>query len=296
MAKIGIIGLGIMGSGMARNLAKAGHDISAWTRSRDNTPQDVGRVTLKDSIAAALEGAEFVVISVTGPDAQQAVIGATDGQGILAHAPRGATVLDATTSDPELSRHFHKTFDRKGVVYADTPVFGSKTEAWEGQLDVMFGGAETDFKRAEPVLNAIAKTVTYVGPAGTAMCMKLIGNAMVASQFMALAEGMAIARRTGVKPEILAHMLDNVDFGSGLLRNNARSAAKGDYSPFFQLKDMLKDARLAEDLGRRAGVPMFATAIAAQALQAAANAGHAHENVSALVAHVEALSSPIQKP
>jgi len=177
------------------------------------------------------------------------------------------------------------------VVYADTPVFGSKNEAWEGQLDVMFGGGEADFSRAAPVLKAIAKTVTHVGPAGAAMSMKLIGNLMVAAQFMSLAEGMAIARRTGVSAEILARMLDNVDFGSGLLQANARSAARDDFSPFFQLKDMLKDARLAEDLGRAVGVPTLSAAIAAQALQAAVNTGHAHENVSALVAHIEALSA-----
>jgi 3-hydroxyisobutyrate dehydrogenase len=290
MAKIGVIGLGIMGSGMARNLAKAGHTVTGWTRSRENTPKDLGDVTIANSIADALRDAEFVLISVTGPDAQHAVIGGPDRHGALAHAPKGALVMDATTTDPELSRAFHKQFEERGVVYADTPVFGSKTESWDGKLDVMFGGARQDFDRAETVLNAIAKTVTYVGPAGTAMSMKLIGNAMVASQFMALAEGMAIAKRTGVSPEILAHMLDHVDFGSGLLQNNARSAAKGDYSPFFQLKDMLKDARLAEDLGRRTGVPTLATAAATQALQAAVNTGHANENVSALVAHVEALS------
>jgi 3-hydroxyisobutyrate dehydrogenase len=290
MAKIGVIGLGIMGSGMARNLAKAGNQVTGWTRSRQNTPKDLGDVKIADSIAEALRDAAFVLISVTGPDAQHDVIGAADGQAILAHAAKGALVMDATTTDPELSRSFHKQFDERGVVYADTPVFGSKNESWEGKLDVMFGGTRQSFERAEKLLHAIAKTVTYVGPAGAAMSMKLIGNAMVASQFMALAEAMAMAKRTGVSPEILAHMLDNVDFGSGLLQNNARSAAKGDYRPFFQLKDMLKDARLAEDLGRRTGVPTLATAVAAQALQAAVNTGHAHENVSALVAHLESLS------
>ena len=290
MAKIGFIGLGIMGSGMARNLAKAGHEITGWTRSRQNTPKDLGRVTVKDSLAEAISDADFVFISVTGPDAQHDVIGTAGGQGALAHARRRTLVLDATTTDPELSRHFHDAFEKQGIRYAETPVFGSKNEAWDGKLDVMFGGAPDDFAEAEPLLKAIAKTVTNVGGPGTAMSMKLIGNMMVAAQFMSLAEGMAVAKRTGVSPEILAHMLDHVDFGSGLLQNNARSAAKGDYTAFFQLKDMLKDARLAEDLGRRVGVPTPATALAAQELQAAVNTGHARENVSALVAHVEALS------
>jgi 3-hydroxyisobutyrate dehydrogenase-like beta-hydroxyacid dehydrogenase len=290
MAKIGFIGLGIMGGGMARNLAQAGYAVKGWTRSRDHLPDGLEHVTVAASIGDAVRDAEFVVISVTGPEAQRAVIGDANGDGVLTSAPHGAMVLDATTTDPDLSRAFADKFRARGVIYADTPVFGSKTEAWDGKLDVMFGGSESAFKRAEPVLREISKTVTHVGAVGTAMSLKLIGNLMVASQFMSLAEGMALARRTGVKAETLAHMLDNVDFGSGLLQANARSAAKDDFSPFFQLKDMLKDARLAEDLGRRTGVPTLSVSVAAQALAAAVNLGHGGENVSALVAYVEGLS------
>lgn len=293
MARIGFVGLGIMGGGMARNLTNAGHHVRGFTRS-GRAAEGLEKVEMAPSIAAAVDGAEFVFISVTGLQAQHDVIGGPDGDGVLASVGRQALVLDATTTDPEFSRTMHAQFSARGVVYADTPVFGSKTEAWEGKLDVMFGGTEADFSRAAPVLKAIAKTVTHVGPAGTAMCLKLIGNLMVAAQFMSLAEGMALARRTGVRPEVLAHMLDNVDFGSGLLQANARSAAKGDFSPFFQLKDMLKDARLAEDLGRAVGVPTLSAAMAAQTLQAAVNTGHAHENVSALIKHVEALSRSLE--
>lgn len=286
MAAIGFIGLGIMGGGMARNLAHAGHTVKGWSRSKPS--QDLAGVTLAGSIAEAASGAEIVIISVTGPEAQHAVIGGDDG--LLAHVARGVLVLDATTTDSELSAHFHKEFAARGAVYADMPVFGSKNEAWEGKLDVMFGGTGADFARARPLMEAIGKTVTHVGPAGTAICLKLVGNTIVAAEFMALAEGMAMAKRCGINPETLAHMLDVTDFGSGLLQNNARSAAKGDYSAFFQLKDMLKDCQLAGALARRTGVPAPATALAAAAFEAARNTGHGGENVSALVAYVEAQS------
>jgi 3-hydroxyisobutyrate dehydrogenase-like beta-hydroxyacid dehydrogenase len=294
MAKIGAVGLGIMGGGMARNLARAGHQVTGWTRSADKTSRELNGVILAGSVGAAVRDADFVLISVTGPEAQHAVIGAAAGDGVLAHAPRGALVLDATTTDPELSRVFADAFADRGVAYADAPVFGSKTEAWDGKLDVMFGGSDADFERAKPLLEAIGKTVTHVGGTGTAMSLKLIGNLMVANQFMSLAEGMALAQRTGVAPETLAHVLDHVDFGSGLLRANARTAAQGDFTAFFQLKDMVKDARLVEDLGRRVGVPMLSASVAAQVLAGAMNAGHGRENVSALVAYVEAQSRTVR--
>lgn len=289
MAVIGFVGLGIMGGGMARNLARAGHKVQGWSRSKPK--QTLDGVTLVDSIAAAVSGAEFVVVSVTGPEAQHAVFDGADG--VLAHAAKGVLVLDATTTDSSVSQHFHAAFAAKGIAYADTPVFGSKTEAWDGKLDVLFGGSGADFARAQPVLEKIAKSVTHVGQAGTAICLKLIGNTIVAAEFMALAEGMAMAKRSGVKAEVLAHILDVTDFGSGLLQNNARSAAKGDYNPFFQLKDMAKDCQLAGALARRLGVPAPGTALAAAAFEAARNTGHAAENVSALVAYVEAQSAAV---
>ena len=288
MARIAFLGLGIMGAGMAQNLAKAGHAVTAWNRTRGNIPGVLEGVTVAGSIAEAADGAEFALIAVTGPEAQRAVIAAPDG--LAAHAPAGCLVIDSTSSDPALAHEFAALLAARGAEYADAPVFGSRDEAAGGTLDWLFGGTGALFARAEPVLRAMSKTVTHIGPLGTASAMKLAGNLMVAAQFVSLAEGLAIARRAGVPDSVIPTVLDAVDFGSGLLRGNARSALAGDWTPFFYAKHMLKDACLVQDLARAMGVPVSGVPAAVAALTATVNAGHGDENVSAVVAWVEASS------
>ena len=285
MARIGFIGLGIMGGGMARNLAAAGHQVTGWNRTRANAPEGL---RVAGSIAAAVEGAEFVFVSVTGPAAQMDVI--FDEDGLLAHVPPDALVLDATSTAPELVQSLYEDFAEKGVEYCDAPVFGSRQEAAGGKLDWLFGGTAEQFARVEPLLQAMSKSVTHIGPVGTAAAMKLVGNLMVAAQFVSLAEGLAIARRAGVPDDVIPKVLDQVDFGSSLLKANARSALAGNFEPFFYLKHMLKDAHLVADLARDQGVPVVGVPAAVTSLTAAVNAGYGDDNVSAVVAWLEGAS------
>ena len=288
MARIGFIGLGIMGGGMARNLAKAGHGVFGWNRTPEHIPEGLDGVTIAKSIAACVKDAEFVFVSVVGPAAQMDLV--FDDDGLLDHVPAGALVLDATSTAPDLSRSLHEEFAERDAEYCDAPVFGSREEAWNGTLDWLFGGTEAQFARAEPLLQATGKSVTHVGGLGTAAAMKLVGNLMVAAQFASLAEGLAIARRAGVPDDVIPRVLDQVDFGSGLLRANARSALAGDFAPFFYLKHMLKDVHLAGDLARDLGVPLAGLPAAAGMLTQAVNAGHGEDNVSALAAWLESVS------
>jgi 3-hydroxyisobutyrate dehydrogenase-like beta-hydroxyacid dehydrogenase len=236
MARIGFIGLGIMGGGMARNLGAAGHEVTAWNRTPAHIAPGLNGTTVVDTIEAAVADAEFVFISVTGPSAQMDVV--FDEGGLMQHVPKGALVIDATTTSPELSRSLHEDFAEREVEYADAPVFGSREEAAGGKLDWLFGGTVAQFERAAPLLHAMSKSVTHVGPLGTAAALKLVGNMMVAAQFLSLAEGLAVARRAGVPDAVIPAVLDQVDFGSALLRANARSALAGEFEPFFTLENM----------------------------------------------------------
>ncbi len=289
MARIGFIGLGIMGSGMARNLAKAGHAVAGWNRTPAHLPDGLDGVSVAETAADAVKGAEYVFISITGPDAQMDVM--FDDGGLLENVPPGVMVLDATTTAPSLSQNLFEEFAERDIDYVDAPVFGSREEAWDGRLDWLFGGTEEQFARAEPLLRTMSKTVTHVGPVGTAAAMKLVGNLMVAAQFVSLAEGLAIARRAGVPDDVVPRVLDVVDFGSPLLKANVRTALAGDFEPFFYLKHMLKDVHLAADLARDSGVPVAGLPAAVGMLTQAVNAGYGEENVSALVAWLEGISA-----
>ena len=278
MSEIAFIGLGTMGRGMVRNLVRAGHQVTAWNRTRRPPPPDMGRVAEADSLAAAIDGKPVVMVCVTGPDAQRAVF---DGALLDRLAP-GVLVIDSTTTDPAVSVRLAEAVAAKGSRYLDAPVFGSKAEAWEGRLDFVCGGAEATYRDAEPLLRGLAATVHHIGPSGAGATMKLIGNLLVAAQLASLGEALALARRAGLDGEAVVGVLDVTDFSSGLIRGVSRASLRNDFSPSFYLRHMLKDVRLIEDLARRLAVPLPATAGIAPLYQAAVNEGLGDLNASGL--------------
>jgi 3-hydroxyisobutyrate dehydrogenase-like beta-hydroxyacid dehydrogenase len=286
---IGFLGLGIMGQGMVRNLSLKGHDVTAWNRTKKSElTEKLPKVRQVSTIREAAADRDIVMISVTGPDAQKDVYFGEEG--LFAHATAGTLILDLTTTDPALVHALAAEAKKRRLDYIECPVFGSKDESWNGKLDIVWGGTDQAGKRAEAVFKAIAKSVHHMGDTGAGAAMKLIGNNIVAAEFLALAEGLALARRSGVKLEAVPGVLKEVDYGSGLLVGNATSSIKNDYTPFFHLKNMLKDTRLIGDFSREVNVPVYSGGIAAQVFQAAVNQGLGEENVSAVIKHIESLS------
>ena len=278
MSEVAFIGLGTMGRGMARNLLRAGHAVTAWNRTKHKLPAELDAVTQADSIAAAIRGKPVVFVCVTGPDAQRAVF---DGALIDALGP-GVLVIDSTTTDPTLSVRLHEAVAARGSRYLDAPVFGSKSEAWEGRLDFVCGGEEAGFREAEPLLRKLAATVHYIGPSGAGATMKLIGNLLVSAQLASLGEALALARRAGLSHEAVVGVFDVTDYSSGLIRGVSRATLRNDFGPSFYLRHMLKDVRLIEDLARRLAVPLPASAGIAPLFQAAVNEGLGDLNASGL--------------
>jgi 3-hydroxyisobutyrate dehydrogenase-like beta-hydroxyacid dehydrogenase len=286
---IGFIGLGIMGQGMVHNLSQKGHKVHAWNRSqKEGMEKKLPGVQMEESIQDAVAGREVVMVSVTGPEAQDEVFHGEEG--IFAHVDAETLILDLTSTDPALTKKLAEEARFKSLDYIDCPVFGSKDESWNAKLDIVWGGSDGAGKRAQAVFEAISKSTHHMGEVGTGAAMKLIGNNIVAAEFIALAEGFALARKSGVKLEALAGVLDEVDYGSGLLSSNARTAIKDDYKPSFYLKHMLKDTRLIGGLAQELNVPIYSGGMAIQVFQAAANQGLGDENVSAVIKHIENLT------
>ena len=223
-------------------------------------------------------GKPVVFVCLTGPDAQRAVF---DG-GLLDNLGVGVLVIDSTTTDPALSTHLAEAVKAKKSRYLDAPVFGSKTEAWEGKLDFVCGGDEAAFREAEPLLRPLAATVHHLGANGAGATMKLIGNLLVAAQLTSLGEALALARRAGLDGGAVMRVFDVTDYSSGLIRGVGRASLAGDFSPHFYLRHMLKDIRLIEDLARRLATPLPATAGIAPLYQAAVNEGLGDLNASAV--------------
>lgn len=278
--ELAVIGLGIMGRGMARNLAGSGHDVRAWNRTRRDLPDELSDVSVMSSIGEAVSNRAVVVVCLTGPDAQRDTL--VGEEGLFAKAQAGAIVLDATTTDPRVSAEMAEAAGKAGIRYLDTPVFGSKNEAWEGKLDFVCGGDRAAFDEAKPVLEAMAATIHYMGGSSKGASAKLVGNLLVAAQMVSLGEGLALARKAGLDPDALMDYLDVTDFSSALIRGVGRATLGGDYSPSFYLRHMLKDARLIGDYAKALGVALPASSIGAELYQGALNKGLGDLNASAL--------------
>lgn len=280
MTDIAFLGLGIMGSGMVRNLLKAGHEVTVWNRTSRPLPADLAGASRATSIAEALAGKTRIFVCLTGPDAQAKVLEGPDGA--LAAAASDAIVVDATTTDPEVTRRLARAASEEGLRYLDCPVFGSRNEAWEGRLDFVCGGDREAFDAVRPLLDAMAASVHYMGESTAGTAMKLVGNLLVAAQMMSLGEGLSLARKAGLDAERVMGVLDVTDFSSGLIRGVGRASLAGDYQPHFYLKHMLKDARLIGDFARGLDVPLPASGVIAQMYQAAVNQGLGELNASGL--------------
>lgn len=278
--EIGFIGLGIMGQGMVRNLLKAGHSVTSWNRTPRPLPDDLGAARIAGSLAEAVADKPLVMVCLTGPEAQQACLPGPEGA--FANAAAGTLIADATTTDPAVSLELAEAAGARELRYLDTPVFGSRNEAWEGRLDFVCGGARGDYDELSPVLAPLAATTHYLGGNSMGASAKLVGNLLVAAQMASLGEALALARRAGLDPEALMGFLDVTDFSSALIRGVGRDTLAGNYAPNFYLRHMLKDARLIGRFAGDTGVPVPLAAQIAEQYQGAVNRGLGDLNASAL--------------
>lgn len=280
MTDVAFLGLGIMGRGMVRNLLRSGHAVTAWNRTSRDLPTDLDGCAIASSIADCVRGRDRVMLCLTGPDAQREVV--LGPGGFLDALSPGAIVADATTTDPKVTLEIAAAVEARGARYLDSPVFGSRNEAWEGRLDFVCGGTAEAFAAFRPLLEPLAASVHHLGGTGTGATMKLVGNLLVAAQMASLGEALALARKGGLDGAAVMGVLDVTDFSSALIRGVGRASLAGDYAPHFYLRHMLKDARLIGECAKDLAVPLPATAVIAQLYQAAVNRGLGDLNASGL--------------
>lgn len=282
MTKIAYLGMGTMGSGMAANLTKAGHEVSAWNRTPKTSPvlQDAELRATTD-LATALEGAEVVMYCLSDDAAVDDLV--FGSRNLLEHVPAGAVIIDLSTIDPETSNRERAAFEAKGHAFLDAPVFGTKGEAEGAGLWIVVGGPKDVFDSALPLFQAISETVHYMGEGGKGTSMKLVGNLLVASQLQALGEALTLAKKAGLNLADVQEVLDVADFRTPIYYGVGRGAQAGDYTVNFALKLMLKDAKLIQDFAGRLGSPVPTAATAQKYIEESIKDGHGDLNASALI-------------
>jgi len=251
--RIGFIGLGIMGSRMAANLAAAGHELTVWNRTGEKADAWVaehgGAVAPTPAEAAA--NAEVVVsMVVDGPQVEAVLLGP---EGAAAQAPDGLLCVDMSTIAPADATRVADRLRERGIAFMDAPVTGSSPKAQDGTLTIMAGGEDADFTRAKPLFEVMGEVVLHVGPLGHGQTIKVINNAVAAVNTAVVAQALLVGKRAGVDLDALERVMDAGSGGSKMLELKAGPMREHDFATLFKLEHMLKDVRLCLEAAAQAG-------------------------------------------
>jgi 3-hydroxyisobutyrate dehydrogenase-like beta-hydroxyacid dehydrogenase len=264
---VGLIGLGLMGKPMGRNLLKAGFPLVVWNRTRSKA-DDLIREGAKFAANPRELAAEVEVLLtiVSDPAAIEEVVFGPNGS--LKGLARGTVFVDSSTISPELARREAAACAERGVDFLDAPVTGGTWGAEKGELVFMIGGSAKVLDRVKPVLEALGKRLFLLGPNGAGQTVKLAMNLILALEVQALAEATALVIAAGLPGERLIEVLQSSMGRSALLDVKAPLILKGEFPPSFPLRLMHKDLRLALDLARQEGIQLPAGAAAFSAYTA----------------------------
>ena len=289
MAEVGYVGLGVMGSGIAKRLLDAGHAVTGWNRTREKAQPllDTG-MRWGDTPREVAERSEIVFTMVTNTAAVRAV---TDGpDGILAGLAPGKVYVDQSTASPDNTRALAARVTEAGADMLDAPVSGSVITLEQGKLSVMVGGDEDVFARVLPVLEAIGPKVFHVGPNGAAVTIKIASNLQLAVQMLAFSEGVLLAEKSGIPRAKAVEVLLGTVIASPMITYRGPFVLGQPDEAWFNVNMMQKDMFLALELGRQLDVPLPTTATTNELLTAARSMGLEKKDFSILFEVLAAMS------
>lgn len=289
MAKLGFLGLGLMGYPMARNLLRAGHEVALWSHTTDKArtlaSEEKGKFCTTPRQVA--ENAECIFLCVGDTEMAKAVMLGPDG--LIEGVRPGTVVADASTISPSESRKIGAAFQAKGAEFLDIPCTGSTPGAEGGTLTFMVGGDQAVFDKVKPYLEPMGKRLYYCGGPGMGLQAKLSQNLILSNILMAFNEGMVLATKGGVEPKLMLDILENSAAKSGLISYKAPFVFRRDFQANFSVKWMDKDIGLILESGKELGVPLLLTALTRQLFQTAIAAGHADEDICSTIKVLEGL-------
>ncbi len=290
MTSVGFLGLGIMGSRMAANLARAGHEVTAWTRTAGKADAWAAEHGARAAAtpAAAAAGADVVISIVVDGDQVESVLLGPDGA--AAGARPDALLVDMSTIGPEAARRVGAALAEHGLAFVDAPVTGSSPKAQDGTLTIMAGGRAQDVERARPLFAVLGEVVVHAGALGDGQAMKLINNAVAAANAATVAQALIAGQAENLDLDALVEVMGAGSGASAMLALKAGPMRDHDYTTLFKTEHMLKDVRLCLEAAQTAGAPFPAAAAARDALVAAVGRGYGEQDFAALVEAYEGLA------
>ncbi|HVS51979.1 MAG TPA: NAD(P)-dependent oxidoreductase [Opitutaceae bacterium] len=280
--RVAFLGLGLMGSGMASRLLGAGFPLVVYNRSRAKAePLAAAGAKLAATPAEAAQSADVILSMVADDQAARAVWLGADGA--LATARAGTICIESSTVTAAWVRELAAAAQARGCAFIDAPVTGSKGHARAGELNFLVGGDAATLERARPVLAAMSRTITHLGPVGSGATIKLINNFVCGTQVAALAEALAFIERSGLDRERALDVMLSGAPGSPLVKTISARMTAADYTPNFFLRLLAKDLGYAIAEARRQSLELATATTALAAFERAIAAGHGDRDMSAVI-------------
>ncbi|MCK2217394.1 NAD(P)-dependent oxidoreductase [Actinomadura sp. ATCC 31491] len=280
MTSVAILGTGIMGAPMARNLAAAGLRVTAWNRTQEKArPLAADGVTVADTAAAAVEGADVIVTMLLDAGTVRAAMTAA------APALRpGQVWAQMSTVGPAGAAELAALAAEHGLTYVDAPVQGTRQPAEQGKLVVLAAGPQEARKAVEPVFDAVGQRTLWVGEDGadgTASKLKLAAVGYAISLTAVVAESLALAKGLGLDPDLVRQVISGGPLDNAYFQGKSKAIMEGDFTPSFTVDNAEKDTRLIVEAGAAAGVRMDVAAAARERFRRASAQGHGGEDMAA---------------
>lgn len=293
--RIGFIGLGIMGQGMAANLLRAGFSLTVWNRTVTRMQDLVAQgARAGASPADVAERSDIIMVCVSDtPDVEEVVLGI---EGVIHGAQPGALVIDCSTISPQATRAMASTLAEKGVHMLDAPVSGGSEGAARGTLSIMVGGDTEQFERGLPIFRAMGKTITHVGGHGAGQTVKLVNQVLVVGNCIAMCEALMFAQAGGVDLQKTYTAISQGAAGSWMFTNRAPQIMHRDWQPGFTIDLQQKDLRLVLDTADQTGVPLPVTSLVFQLYRTLQMHGLGSEGNHALIKALEHLAGFAVEP
>ncbi|WP_322815170.1 NAD(P)-dependent oxidoreductase [Chloroflexus sp.] len=287
--RIGFIGLGIMGRGMAANILQAGFSLTVWNRTPGRADALVAAGAQLATSPADLAARSDIVISCVSdtPDVEAVLFGP---QGVIEGACAGMLVIDMSTISPQGAQQFAARLHDHGIGFLDAPVSGGSEGAARGTLSIMVGGPAPLVERAMPVFQAMGKTITHVGDYGAGQTVKLVNQILVVGTMLAISEALVFAQASGVDLEKTLEAVSGGAAGSWMLSNRGPQVIRRDWRPGFTIDLQQKDLRLVLAAADAVGAPMLATSTVFHLYRTLQQAGLGHEGNHALIKAIERLA------
>jgi 3-hydroxyisobutyrate dehydrogenase-like beta-hydroxyacid dehydrogenase len=282
--RVAFCGLGIMGGPMAANLARAGFELSVWTRTAEKAKRfaDEHGVRAAATPAEAADGAQAVITMVPdSPEVESTLFGE---DGAAAALDPGGLAIDMSTIAPTAAKAIGARLAERDIAFVEGPVSGSRPKAEDGTLTIMAGGEPDAFERALPLFEAMGERIVHVGPQGHGQLAKLLTNTMGAVNAAALAEAVLTVKRAGVDPDAFLEVAAGSAGASTVLSLKGQPMFDENFEPLFKLEHMLKDVRHCLTEARALGIELQMGELAESLYARAAADGHGGDDFAAVIA------------